>query len=262
MAVFAGWAAPDEKLAHVWGGGAHNGPGAQAQPDPDQLYARREDLAAAREASRIWAERLDVSGGNDFESAWKRARAAYWLGTHDTTERARRAALDAGLESAKAAIAIQPDRPEGHFWLAATMGALAESFGLRMGLRYRGAIKRELETVLKIDPGFQLGSADRALGRWYYLVPGLFGGSKKKSEEHLRRSLQYHPTSHASLFFLAETLVEMDREDEARQVLEKLIAAPVTPGWEPEDREFKEKAGEVLLKIRRQNKTANIKHKT
>lgn len=220
-------------------------PAAQVLPDPDQLYARREDLAAAREASRIWAERLNVSGGKDFESAWKRARAAYWLGTHETTERARRAALDAGLESAKAAIAVQPGRPEGHFWLAATMGALAESFGLRMGLRYRGAIKRELETVLKIDPGFQLGSADRALGRWYYRVPGLFGGSKKKSEEHLRRSLQHHPTSHASLFFLAETLIELDRDDEARQVLETLIAAPITPGWEPEDREFKQKALEL-----------------
>lgn len=42
--------------------------------------------------------------------------------------------------------------PEGHFWLAANMGTLAESFGLRAGLRYRGAVKRELEMVLSIDP--------------------------------------------------------------------------------------------------------------
>ena len=62
--------------------------------------------------------------------------------------------------------------------MAANMGALAESFGMRQGLKYRGAIKDALLTVLKLDPAFQHGSADRALGRWYYKVPGLFGGSQ------------------------------------------------------------------------------------
>lgn len=217
--------------------------------DPDLLYARREDLAAARAAEQLWAERRKAAGQAGFDAAWKQARADYWLGTHEPTKEVRRAALERGLEAARAAIQAQPGRPEGHFWLAANMGALAESFGLRMGLRYRGDIKRELETVLKIEPGFQLGSADRALGRWYYRVPGLFGGSKKKSEEHLRRSLGYHPTSHASLYFLAETLLAMDRDTEARPALEQLIAAPTHPDWEPEDREFKEKARQLMAKI-------------
>ena len=52
------------------------------------------------------------------------------------------------------------------------MGALAESFGMRQGLKYRGDIKDELLLVLKLDPAFQHGSADRALGRWYFKVPG------------------------------------------------------------------------------------------
>lgn len=122
------------------------------------------------------------------------------------------------------------------------MGALAESFGMRQGLRYRGAIKAALETVLRLDPAFQHGSADRALGRWYYKVPGLFGGSKKKAEAHLRRSLTYNPNSHASRFFLAETLFSMNRDAEAHEELKKIIAAPVDPDWAPEDREFKQKA--------------------
>jgi hypothetical protein len=129
------------------------------------------------------------------------------------------------------------------------MGALAESFGLRMGLKYRGEVKSALETVLKIDPAFQQGSADRALGRWYFKVPGLFGGSKKKSEEHLRRSLTYDPTSHASLYFLAETLLAMDRDADARTALEALIAAPVHDEWGPEDRDFKRQARALLETI-------------
>ena len=58
---------------------------------------------------------------------------------------------------------------------------------------HRDVLERVI--VLKLDPAFQKGSADRALGRWYYKVPGLFGGSRKKSEEHLRKSLTYDPTA-------------------------------------------------------------------
>jgi hypothetical protein len=65
-------------------------------------------------------------------------------------------------------VSLEANRPEGHFWIAASMGALAESFGLRQGLKYRGEIRDELLTVLKLDPAFQKGSADRALGRWFY----------------------------------------------------------------------------------------------
>jgi hypothetical protein len=133
--------------------------------------------------------------------------------------------------------------------MAANMGSLAESFGLRQGIKYRGAIKDALLTVLKIDPAFQQGSADRALGRWYYKVPGLFGGSKKQSEAHLRKSLTYAPHSTASHFFLAETLFELDRDTDARAELQRVLDAPVDPDWGPEDREFKKKA-EVLLKKR------------
>jgi hypothetical protein len=130
------------------------------------------------------------------------------------------------------------------------MGALAESFGLRQGIKYRGTIKDELLTVLKLDPVFQQGSADRALGRWYYKVPGLFGGSKQKSEEYLRRSLKYGPESTASHFFLAETLLDQNRRDDARAELQRVIDAPLDPDWGPEDREFKTKAKERLASLR------------
>ena len=218
-----------------------------AQPpagDPDALYARRADLASARQAADIWQARVQHDP-HDFESAWKLARARYWLGGH-ANEAERRAFLEQGIEAAREAVAIQPDRPEGHFWIAANMGALAESFGLRQGIKYRGDIRKELETVLRLDPAFQQGSADRALGRWYYKVPGLFGGSNDKSEEHLRKSLTYNPSSTASLYFLAETLIDMKRNDEAKRALEQLLAAPIDPDWAAEDRDFKEKAQRLL----------------
>ena len=212
------------------------------------MYAARDNIASARQAAAIWADRLAKNSG-DFEAGWKLARARYWLGGH-APESERKALLEDGIRAGRAAVALLPNRPEGHFWIAANMGALAESFGLRQGLKYRGDIRDELMIVLRLDPAFQHGSADRALGRWYFKVPGLFGGSKKKSEEHLRRSLAYNPNSTASLFFLAETLVGLDREQEAKRELQKLLDAPIDPGWAAEDREFKEKAKKLLASLR------------
>jgi hypothetical protein len=216
----------------------------QPAADPDALYRDREHLARAREAAAIWEARVKENP-RDFEAAWKLARAYYWLGGHGP-QAERRRDLERGVTAGEQAILVERDRAEGYFWKAANMGALAESFGLRQGIKYRGAIKEALETVLRLDPAFQQGSADRALGRWYHKVPRLFGGSKTKSEAHLRKSLTYNSNSHASRFFLAETLFAMDRDAEAIEELKKVIAAPVDPEWVPEDTEFKKKAQDLL----------------
>ena len=216
-----------------------------AQNDPDALYRNRASIDSARSAAAIWEARLK-SDAREFDAAWKLARVCYWLGNHEAQENMRRTALERGITAARQAVSVHDDRPEGHFWIAANMGTLAESFGLRQGLKYRGEIKSELETVLRLDPGFQKGSADRALGRWYLKVPGLFGGSDKKSEEHLRKSLTYDNNSTVSHFFLAETLFDLNRDTEAIEELKKVLAVPTDPEWEAEDREYKQKSTELL----------------
>lgn len=221
--------------------------GAQAA-DPDALYAARTDLAKARQAATIWADRLQKNP-KDFDAAWKLSRTRYWLGGH-APEADRKTLLEEGIAAGRSAVALEPKKPEGHFWIAANMGALAESFGMKQGLKYRGDIKEELLLVLSLDPAFQQGSADRALGRWYYKVPGLFGGSNKKSEEHLKKSLTYNQNSTASHFFLAETLLDMGRKPDARAELQKVLDAPLDPEWGPEDREWKDKAQRRLSTLK------------
>ena len=156
-------------------------------------------MASAQRALDIWAGELKAHP-REFEVAWKLARIAYWLGTHGPEDQ-RRSILEQGVEAARTAATVEPGKPEGPFWLAANMGALAESFGLRAGLKYRKPIKEALETVLRLDPAFQNGSADRALGRWYFRVPGLFGGSNKQAEAHLRASLAIRSGQHHLSFF-------------------------------------------------------------
>jgi tetratricopeptide (TPR) repeat protein len=209
------------------------------------LYADRVNLSSARRAAGIWRAELAGGGPGAFDAAWKLARADYWLGEH-APEAERRASFEDGIETGRKAIALQPNHPDGHFWMAANMGGLAESFGLRQGIKYRKPIREGLETALRLDPAYLHGSADRALGRWYFRVPRLFGGSRKLSEQHLRASLTYSPNSTASHFFLAELYLDDGRKDEARTELQQVLDAPLEPDWAPEDREFKEKARRLL----------------
>jgi len=210
----------------------------------DALYADRATLASARRAADLWTAAVAANPA-DFESAWKLARADYWLGGHAPAPE-RRMFYESGIDAAQKALALEPNKPEGHFWTAANMGALAESYGLRAGLKYRKPIKSELETVLRLDPGFQDGSADRALGRWYHKVPGLFGGSHEKAEQHLKASLGYKPDSTITHYFLAELYRDDGRLAEARAELQKVLDAPVDPQWAPEDADYKDRARRLL----------------
>jgi tetratricopeptide (TPR) repeat protein len=224
--------------------------GAASGQDADALYANRAVLADAKKAAAVWQARIDRDP-KDFEAAWKRSRAGYWIGGHEKEPSERDRAFEQAMAAARAAIAARPDAPEGHFWLAANMGGYAEDHGIRGGLKYRGDIRASLEKTLALDPAFLQGSADRALGRWYYKVPGLFGGSKKKSEEHLRKALTYDPSSIISHIFLAETLEALDRKDEAIAELKKVIDLPPDPDWLPEDTEFKQQAKTMLQRLQR-----------
>jgi tetratricopeptide (TPR) repeat protein len=223
-------------------------PAPAAAQSADALYAQRDVPGRARAAADTWARAVAADPRNA-EAAWKLARADYWLGTHATDRDESRRRFEDGIAIGRTAVALIPNRPEGHFWLAANMGGLAESFGLRQGLRYRKPVKQELEAVLQIDPAFEQGSADRALGRWYFKVPSLFGGSHKTAEAHLRASLKYNPHSTASHYFLAEMFVDDGRKTEAIAELRAVHEAPLDPDWGPEDRDFKAKAQALLKRL-------------
>ena len=134
----------------------------QAAADPDALYRDRETPASAIAAERLWATRL-AADPRDFESAWKLSRVRYWLGTNAPgADAARKAHLEAGIAAGKTAAALRADAPEGHFWMAANMGALADAHGLRQGLKYRTPIREALERARALQPSYLDGSPDRA----------------------------------------------------------------------------------------------------
>ena len=80
-------------------------------------------------------------------------------------------------------------------------------------------------------------------------MPRLFGGSHKEAELHLKASLKYNDKSTVSHYFLAELYADDGRKAEARAECQKVLDAPVSEEWGPEDREWKEKAMKLLASL-------------
>src|SRR5262249_10275536 len=152
--------------------------------------------------------------------------------------------LERGVAAGERAVRAVADRPEGHFWLAANMGRLADAFGIVAAVRYRGRIRDELDEVLRIDPQWEGGLADAALGQWYATVPRLFGGSRDTAKQHLQRALEHDPNNTSALVFLAEMLANEGQTAQARALLQRVLDAPVDDKWAPEDRELKRRSAD------------------
>ncbi len=104
-----------------------------------------------------------------------------------------------------------------------------------------------------MQPGWQEGSAESALGQWYIQVPGnIFccGGDKDKGITWLRKALVYNPESSNIRYSLAEVLANDGKtRAEAKDLLQKVLAANIDPEWAPEDKNFKVKAQALLDKL-------------
>src|SRR6266850_5808596 len=158
---------------------------AEAEP----LYNGREDLSKVRQALALLREARTADYGS-YEAYWKLARADYYVAEHTTDSRERDDLFREGVEGGKAAKQLQPDKPDGHFWLGANYGGSAEHSTLS-SLSSIEDIKQAMETVLKLDEGYELGSAYLALGQLYSQAPRVLGGDNTKAIAYLEKGLRF-----------------------------------------------------------------------
>jgi serine/threonine-protein kinase len=144
-----------------------------------------------------------------FAQAWARvSMASGWLNANGTptpelAERARSAA--------EKAVALGPDRPEGH---------LALAYYQRSVLNQPSLALEELSKAQRLAPGraeilSELAAAEQGLGKW------------ERSVEHLKQAERLDPRSVLTLRRLGNTLLKLRRYAESREVIDRgLVLAP------------------------------------
>jgi hypothetical protein len=221
---------------------------AEKVTEGDKLYAQRSDLGQLRQAVALLRQaRLEDYGS--FEAAWKLARADYYLGDHTTDERERDTAFREGEEVGKAAIKLQDGKPEGHFWLGANYGGTAK-YSTLANLSTVTDIRTEMDAVIKLDEGFQAGSAYLALGQLYLQAPRMLGGDHQKAIDFLEKGLKFGKDNALMRLRLAEAYHSVNRDADALKQIDSLLSIKVDPLYEPERKE----AVELAQKLRGQLK--------
>lgn len=209
------------------------------------LYAQRDDLTRVAEALKLLRQAMELDPGS-YDVSWRMAKYSYYLAAHTTDKPARNAILRQGIAAGEMAVKLQPEKPEGHFWLGANLGERARSQGALRALGTVSDLRREMETVLKIDESYQNGSAYMVLGQIDLEVPGLVGGSKKRALERLEKGLAFGKQNAFLRLRLAEAYLAVKKGEEARQQLNAILAMKPDPDYLPEYKEAATEARKIL----------------
>lgn len=219
---------------------------AEAEP----LYEGREDMTKARIAVTALRQAHTVDFSN-YEAAWKLARAAFYVGDRTDDDSERDDMFREGTGAGKIAVQLQPNKPEGHFWLGANYGGTAAHSTLANLSSFQD-IKGEMDAVLKLDETYQGYSVYLGLGRLYLQAPKVFGGDTGKAIEYMEKGLKLNPNHTVMRFHLAEAYESANRFAEAKKEIEKLLATTPDPKYVAEHKNAVEKAQKLLEKIDRE----------
>ena len=214
-----------------------------------QLYGQRQDLMRVREAIVFLRQATTKEPGN-YDAAWQLAKYNYYLASHtgDTGERDK--AFQDGIEAGEAAVKLQGDKPDGHFWLGANYGGAAQLSTIQ-GLATVNDIRNEMNTVLLLDQSYQNGSAYMVLGLLYLNAPKIVGGDANKAVELMEKGLRAGGEPNALLrLHLAEAYEKVGRKEDARKQIDSILSMKPDQNYLPEYEEASNGARKLLDELK------------
>jgi len=222
----------------------------------DSLYQQRADFGKAQQGLHVLHDVI-AEDPNNFDAWWRLARLNNFIGRQQDDRNDDKKAthsFEAGIDAGRHAVSLQPNRVEGHFWLGANYGLLAEEEGWIKGLQLVDTVRAEMQAVIRLDPNYEEAAGQRTLARLYYRAPFFKGGDKQRSIQLLEDCLRRFPTDSFSLLYLGDDYLAVGRRDEARQIFEKILSLRSDPAYGPELAENQNEARRRLQQDFREGK--------
>jgi tetratricopeptide (TPR) repeat protein len=217
---------------------------AQAFSGADRLFSYGEDTSRDKQALAV-IEKALVGDSNNYQWLWRAARASYYIGD-EAPSAEKLKYFERGIGYAQQATGQQPNAVEGHFWLGANYGGYSEVKGMFSALATVKKIRAEMETVVRLNGGYEEGRAYLALGELDRQLPRLMGGNVKRAIERLEEGLKLAPRNLEMKYTLAEAYQDDGRKDDARRQLNELLQATARTRAE---RHMQDKARKLLAKL-------------
>ena len=212
----------------------------------DDYYLGRGDINNVRTGLDI-LQRVVSQSPKDYEAWWRIAKFQNYLARHASGAQEKRM-FQAAIQAGKKAVALNPQRVEGHFWLGASYGLLADDANVVEAMRLVDSIRQEMETAARIDPNYEDGNALVTLGRLDYRLPFFKGGDRDQSVRILEDCVRRSPDNTLAMLYLADSYRAVGRQADARRMLERIVSLCPDPNYVPETKENQDDAREELNK--------------
>ncbi len=187
----------------------------------DQLFDTRDEGDHAEKALAAYKKGVELNPKNE-AALWRLSRSYRWRGDVAASSDDKLAAYKESEKWAEKAIEASPESVGGHLMLGIAYGRIGETKGVMKSLSLVSPIKKEMNLVLSRDP--ENDTAHHVLGVLYRKVPGLMGGSMKKSIESLETAIRLNPLNTTHHLELARSYQEKGKTDQARGSLKRLLA--------------------------------------
>ncbi|MBI2070360.1 MAG: hypothetical protein HYT79_07120 [Elusimicrobia bacterium] len=184
----------------------------------DRLYLYRH-LGSNLEESINRLQSMDAASPGNPDILWRWGRGLVKLGERQTKKKGKLIFFSLAEEKIKQALALKADNAEAHFWFGVVLGRKAETMDFLSALTLVGPMKREMMTVLSLNP--RHAGAHYFLGR---LILELPGGNRKKALEELEEAVKLAPNCAACYPTLAEAYLDAGDEYKARLTLRAALA--------------------------------------
>lgn len=176
---------------------------------------------------------------NNYELNWLFSAVLYFYGDYHEKDKEKKKAYFARCRDyAKKAVALNPNGPDGHYWLAIGYGKWSEANGILDSLFYADDIAAEMTRVIEINPKYFYGFPWAVRAKVYALAPGwpLSVGDKQKAYQDMETAAKYGSGYKMIFQFYAEILQNDGRNEEALQMIDKALALPIDQLSPMEDR--------------------------
>jgi len=176
-------------------------------------------------------------------------RALFFLGQEAADKESAFSTYCQGVVACEQAVATEPKRVEGHFWLAVNLGLSAQMHRRVLGIWKARRAMRESEQAIQIDSTYHGAGPLRVLARLQHKLPRLLGGGSDRARTNYKLALELAPENTVTRIYLAEMLLESGERDLAREQLNFVLNVSADPDWAFEIQRDKRIAKEMLAKL-------------
>jgi hypothetical protein len=222
---------------------------ADEEMSKDSVIGAENSLVALEKA--IGPHALTVIG-KDYDALWRAARACAWVAEDLTDNKTRDQFAYHGVDYAKAAIALEPKRVEGHYYLGINTGLSASTRGLT-AYPMVPRVRDEALAAAKADEKFDHAGPLRLLGGVYAKAPGWPAsiGDPDKGVQYMEKAVKLAPEYPENHLLYGDALLAAEKSVDAAREYKQVMEAPNQPEYGHRLLRWKRDACTALQKLGR-----------